>query len=93
MPCPQALLASGKTTPWASQDIVSKGDEFNKAAPAPQALRLHQQLLRQQQGRMVCSPPTSLPRLLPVRVLKLAPARALCHERRLLSQAAAADEK
>ena len=32
---------------------------------------------------------TSIPRLLPVRVLKLAP----CHERRLLSQAAAADEK
>ena len=41
-------------------------------------LRLHQQLLRQQQGslRMVPAPPTSLPCLRPVRVPKLAPARA-----------------
>ena len=56
-------------------------------------LRLHQHLLRQQQGRMVCTQQTSLPRLRPVRVPKLAPARAPCRERRLLSQAAAADEK
>ena len=51
----------------------------------------HQPLLRQQPGRMVPAPPTSLPRLRPVSVLKLAPmrpARAPCRARRLLSQAA-----
>ena len=64
-----------------------------------QPLRLHQQLLLKQPQRMVPAPPTSLPRLLPVRLLKLALAilrlaRALpCHALRLLSQAAAADEK
>ena len=56
-----------------------------------QPLRLHQQLLRQQQGRMVPgpAPPTSIPRLRPVKVPKLAP----CSEQRLISQAAAAGEK
>ena len=54
----------------------------------------HQQLLRQQQGRMVPSQPMSLTCLLPVRVLKLAPAilrpaRAPCSARRLPSQATA----
>ena len=73
---------------------VSNGDEFNKAAPALP----HQPLLRQQPGRMVPAPPTSLQRLRPVAVrlpnlaraiLARAPRRAL----RRLSQAAAADEK
>ena len=60
--------------------------------------RQHHLLLRQQPGRMVPSPLTSLPRLLPVRVPKLAPAvlrqaRAQCRARLPPSQAAAADEK
>jgi len=57
------------------------------------SLRRHQPLLRQQPGRIVTAPPTSLPRLWPVRVPKLAtailrPVRAPCRARRLLSQAA-----
>ena len=57
----------------------------------------HQQLLRQPR-RMMPAPPTSLPRLLQVRKQKLAPAilrqaRAQWRARRLLSQAAAVDEK
>ena len=60
--------------------------------------RRRQPLLRQQPGRMVPALPMSLPRLRPVRVVKLSPAilrpaRAPCCARRLLSQAAAADEK
>ena len=64
---------------------VIKGDEFIKTAPAPPLLR------------RAPAPLKSLPRLRPVRVPKLAsailrPAMALCRARRLLSQAAAADE-
>ena len=60
--------------------------------------RRHQSLLRQQPGRLVPAPLTSLPRLQQVRVQKtepaiLRPARAPCRARRLPSQAAAADEK
>ena len=47
--------------PWRRR--VSKGDEFNKL----HRRRRSQPLLRQQQGRMVPAPPTSLPRLRPVR--------------------------
>ena len=82
---------------------------FDQTSPAADAsskemssTRLHrrrrrQPLLRQQPGRMVPAPPTSLPRLRPVRVLKLAPAilrpvRAPCRASRLLSLAAAAVE-
>ena len=70
---------------------VSKGDEFNKAAQAPL-------LLRQQQGRIVPAPLTSLPRVLQVRVPKLAqailrPARVPFSALLLSSQAASADEK
>ena len=62
---------------------VGKGDEFDKAAPAPPA-----PLLRQQPGRMVPAPLMSFPRLRQVRVTKLAPvilrpARAPCRARRL----------
>ena len=76
----------------------SKGDEFNKAARR-QPLRRHRPFLRQQPGTMVPAPPTSLPRLRPVRVPKLAPgvppailrpARAPCRARWLLSQDATA---
>ena len=43
-----------------------------------QPLRRHQPVLRQQPGRMVPAPPTSLARLRPARVPKLAPAILLC---------------
>ena len=82
---------------WASfgptlKEAVSKALREMSSTRLPrrrQPLRRHQQLLRQQQWRMVPAPPTSIPRLRPVRMLKLAP----CRERRLLSQAAAAYEK
>ena len=70
------------------------GQEISSTTqPVRRSLLLHQPLLRQQPGRMVTAPPTSLPRLRPVRVPKLAPAilrqvRAPCRARRLLSQAA-----
>ena len=48
---------------------VSKGDEFNKAVPAPQALAAPASAA----GENVPAPPTSIPRLRPVRVPKLAP--------------------
>ena len=70
---------------------ISKGDEFNKAALRRQPLHWNQQLLHQQQGRMVLAPPTIIPRLRPVRVPKLAQASAPSLEWRLLSQSAAAD--
>ena len=73
---------------------IIKGDEFNKTAPAPPASAAPAPAA----GENGTRPLRSLPRLRPVRVPKLAPAilrpaRAPCLSRRLLSQAAAADEK
>ena len=71
---------------------LAGGASSKEMSPTRQRRRRRRQpLLRQQPGRMVPAPPTSLPRLRPVSVLKLAPmrpARAPCRARRLLSQAA-----
>ena len=72
-----------------------KGDEFNKTAQAPQASAAPAPAAGENGASPTDEPPTPL---LPVRVPKLAPAilrpaRAPCRAQRLLSQAAAADEK
>ena len=71
------LLSCSMATSWAWRMHLG----FVRTSPAKEmsSTRLrqghrHQPLLRQQQGRMVPAPPTSLPRLPPLRVPKLAPA-------------------
>ena len=77
---------------WPCRRSVSNGDEFNKAAPvqqAPPPAPAAPGPATGENGAQRLAPPTSIPRLRPVRVPKL----ALCRERRLLSQAVASDEK
>ena len=52
-------VASGLRSDQPCRRHVGKGDEFNKAAPAQQAVARHQLLLRQQLGRMVPAPLTA----------------------------------
>ena len=77
---------------------VSKGDEFNKTAPAPPASAAPAPAARENGARPANEPPTPLA----VEGAKagagdpaqgVRPARAPSRARRLLSQAAAADEK
>ena len=86
---------SGLRSDQSCRRRVSKGDELNKAAPAPPAPPPAPAAPAPAAGE---NGATSLPRLRPVRVPKLAPAilrpaRAPYRERRLLSQAAATDER
>ena len=82
--------ATSMATSWAWTVLLGFVWTDPEGGRRSQPLRRHQQLLRQQKGEW-CLPRrrASHTRLRQVRVPKLAP----CHEQRLVSQAAAADEK